>query len=68
MTSEERTAVLQVLGQVHISDVAEEDLKAKEVVKVKQLEVKGHTREPFDGVKGCVMVRLLAVIWRNLIV
>ena len=36
MTSEERTAILQVLGQVHISDVAEEDIKAKEEVKVRE--------------------------------
>ena len=33
MTSEQRTAIFQVLGQVHISDT-DEDLKAKEEVKV----------------------------------
>ena len=33
-TSEQMTAIFGVLGQVHISDTAEEDLKAKEDIKV----------------------------------
>ncbi len=32
MTPEQRTAVMGVLGQVHISDSTDEDLKAKEDV------------------------------------
>ncbi len=35
MTSEQRASILSVLGQVHISDVSEEeDVKAKEEIKV----------------------------------
>ena len=33
-TAEQKTAIFGVLGQVHISDTAEEDLKAKEDIKV----------------------------------
>lgn len=33
-TAEQLTAIFGVLGQVHISDAAEEDLKAKEDIKV----------------------------------
>ena len=34
-TAEQKTAIFGVLGQVHISDTAEEDLKAKEDIKVR---------------------------------
>lgn len=36
-TSEQMTAIFGVLGQVHISDAAEEDLKAKEDIKVNSI-------------------------------
>ena len=35
-TPEQKAAIFGVLGQVHISDTAEEDLKAKEDIKVSE--------------------------------
>ena len=47
MTSEQRNAVVGVLGQVHISDSTDEDLKAKEdVVRI-------------DSVVGCALYRVV---------
>ena len=37
-TPEQKAAIFGVLGQVHISDTAEEDLKAKEDIKVSEKE------------------------------
>lgn len=47
VTSEQRNAVVGVLGQVHISDSTDEDLKAKEdVVRI-------------DSVVGCALYRVV---------
>ena len=56
MTEEQRTALIGVLGQVHISDSTEEDLKAKEDISVRPRAYRDRGHAAMISVTICTLI------------